>query len=317
MYVFREYLTRWCETRLYLSLPPVFTIRLQKIIMNAVSFYGVGKQALEVQMRSFFIISFILGTFLSCQKSGPQIDQNKKGPVLVVAMDLSFPPFEGIDPAGNAYGISVDMARDLAQALGREAEILNVKWEGLIPGLRSGQYDAVISSMSVTPEREQVIDFSIPYGRMGIDFITRKDFSFETAAQFNTPDMRLAVRKGTIGETVAMRDYPKAKIVSLNDFESAVLEVLQNKADVALADPLTVYEYQKKYADRLAAHYRSVNVVPLAIAVRKTEDKEFLSQINTFLEAYIVDGKLDALTSEYLADIKAEFKKQNEPFFIF
>lgn len=267
-------------------------------------------------MRSILLTGLCLAVLFSCQKTENQTAA-KDDHVLVVAMDQSFPPFEGIDPEGNPYGISVDMARDLAQALGKEAKIVNVKWEGLIPGLRSGQYDVVISSMSVTPEREKVVDFSIPYGKMGIDFLTRKDFVFTEPAALNTPDVRIAVRKGTIGETLAQKDYPKAKIVSLNDFESAVLEVLQNKADVALADPLTVYEYQKKYNDQLAAYYRSMSVLPLAIAVRKTEDKAFLNKINEFLKSYLAEGKLDALTDKYLADIKAEFKKQNQPFFIY
>lgn len=268
-------------------------------------------------MRKLLIAGLCLSILFSCQAGDDKSAQAAKEKPLVVAMDLSFPPFEGIDAEGKPYGISVDMAKDLAASLGRDVEIVNVKWDGLIPGLRSGQYDAVISSMSVTPERQAVVDFSDPYGEMGIDFLARKDFVFTEPSVLNTPDVRIAVRKGTIGETLAMDQFPKARIVSLNDFESAVLEVLQNKADVALADPLTVYEYQKKYSEQLAAYYRSMSVVPLAIAVKKTDDKEFLNKVNEFVKKYVTEGKLKAVTDKYLSDVKEEFAKQNQPFFIY
>ncbi len=268
-------------------------------------------------MRKLLVLGLCLSVLFSCKSGTNKSAAQEQSKPLIVAMDLSFPPFEGIDEQGNPYGISVDMAKDLGASLGRPVEIMNVKWDGLIPGLRSGQYDAVISSMSITPERQAVIDFSEPYGEMGIDFLVRKDFTFTEPAALNNPNVRIAVRKGTIGETLAMNEFAKAKIVSLNDFESAVLEVLQNKADVALADPLTVFEYQKKYADQLAAYYRSMSMLPLAIAVKKTDDKEFLNQVNDFVKKYVTEGKLKAVTDKYLSDIKQEFAKQNQPFFIY
>ncbi|MGL4524923.1 MAG: transporter substrate-binding domain-containing protein [Spirochaetia bacterium] len=266
-------------------------------------------------MRFLLAICFF-PILLACSAQTKTVPLSEKTKIMV-AMDLSFPPFEGIDTQGSPYGISVDMAHDLGVAMGKDIEILNVKWEGLIPGLRSGQYDLVISSMSITEERERVIDFSIPYGEMGIDFITQKNFVLQDVSQLNSADVRLAVRKGTIGESLALNNYPNAKIVSLGDFESAVLEVLQDKADVALADPLTVYEFQKKYPDQVNAVYLSQNTIPLGIAMSETADPNLKIQVNEFLKAYIEAGKLDALGSQYLAGIKEEFAKQNQPFFLF
>ena len=72
---------------------------------------------------------------------------------LVVGMELAYPPFEMTDPQGKPTGISVDLARDLAQALGRPAVIENIAWDGLIPALKTGKVDLVEASIIVTGGR--------------------------------------------------------------------------------------------------------------------------------------------------------------------
>src|SRR5689334_13126727 len=82
---------------------------------------------------------------------------------LVVGMELSYPPFEMTDTSGNPDGVSVQLAKELARALGRPVEIRNMAFEGLIPALKTGKIDLIISSMTVTAERAHSIDFSDPY----------------------------------------------------------------------------------------------------------------------------------------------------------
>jgi polar amino acid transport system substrate-binding protein len=86
----------------------------------------------------------------------------KKSQRLVVGMELNYPPFEMVAPDGNPAGISVEMAQALAKSLGREVQIQNIPFDGLIPALKTGKIDLIISSMTETPERAQSIDFSDP-----------------------------------------------------------------------------------------------------------------------------------------------------------
>src|SRR5271170_5448327 len=87
---------------------------------------------------------------------------------LVVGMELAYPPFEMIDQQGQPAGVSVDLAHDLGKQLGREVQIENIPFHGLIPSLQTRKIDLVISSMTATPERAKSIAFSDPYLQTGL-----------------------------------------------------------------------------------------------------------------------------------------------------
>nr|HPJ22259.1 transporter substrate-binding domain-containing protein [Clostridia bacterium] len=84
---------------------------------------------------------------------------------LVVGMELAYPPFETTDENNNPDGISVKMAQALGEYLGRPVRIENMEWTGLIPALTTGKVDIVISSMTITEERQKTVNFSIPYAK--------------------------------------------------------------------------------------------------------------------------------------------------------
>jgi len=81
---------------------------------------------------------------------------------LKVGMELAYPPFEMQDPRGNPMGVSVDLAKALAGYLHEPLTIENIPFSGLIPALKTGKIDAIISSMTETPERRSRLIFRIP-----------------------------------------------------------------------------------------------------------------------------------------------------------
>ena len=87
---------------------------------------------------------------------------------LLVGMELAYPPFEMRDERGEPAGVSVDLARALGAALGLPVEIQNLPFDGLLPALKTGKIDLILSSMTATPERAQSIDFSEPYLQTGL-----------------------------------------------------------------------------------------------------------------------------------------------------
>ncbi|MDD3718168.1 MAG: basic amino acid ABC transporter substrate-binding protein [Actinomycetota bacterium] len=82
---------------------------------------------------------------------------------LLMGSDTTYPPFESIDDQGNPEGFDIDIAKEVAKRLGLELEVKSVKWEGIIPGLKTDDYDIVMSAMTITEERLLEIDFSDPY----------------------------------------------------------------------------------------------------------------------------------------------------------
>ncbi len=86
---------------------------------------------------------------------------------IVVATDATWPPMEFMDADKNIVGYDVDLMKAVAKEAGFEVEFRNVAWDGIFAGLAAGEYDAVISSVTITEERQKEFDFSEPYINAG------------------------------------------------------------------------------------------------------------------------------------------------------
>jgi polar amino acid transport system substrate-binding protein len=105
---------------------------------------------------------------------------------LRVGMELSYPPFEMTDPQGRPAGVSVRLAEAFGAHLGRPVIIENIAFDGLIPALKAGHVDCVISSMTATPERAKSIAFSEPYLKTGLALLIAERSPVQSAAELDT-----------------------------------------------------------------------------------------------------------------------------------
>ena len=133
---------------------------------------------------------------------------------LVVGMELAYPPFEMTDEHNQPAGIGVDLARALAAYLHRELVVQNTGFVGLIPALKTGKIDLIISSMTVTADRRKSIDFSDPYMHTGICALLSAKSDVQTVADLNQPGRTVAVKEGTTGFTYAREFLPQARLAA-------------------------------------------------------------------------------------------------------
>ncbi|MGA1129324.1 MAG: transporter substrate-binding domain-containing protein, partial [Chthoniobacterales bacterium] len=143
---------------------------------------------------------------------------------LRVGMELSYPPFESIGPDGQPQGVSVELARALAQDLGRPLE--------------SGKIDLIISSKTATPQRAQAVDFSAPYLTTGLGALVPAGSSAAALPDFDRPGNTVVVRQGTTGEVFARKNIKKARLLTPDKESACVVEVVQGKADAFIYDQL-------------------------------------------------------------------------------
>ena len=235
---------------------------------------------------------------------------------LVVGMELAYPPFETTDNHGNPTGLSVDLAHDLGEYLDRKIIIENMSYGGLIPALRTGKIDIILSSMSVTKERKRSINFSIPYAKSNLAILANKNSNVTDPRDLNNKNIKIAVKNGTTAHIVAMKSFPKAKILVFDKESACILEVTQGKVDAFIYDPLTILKNWEKNKTTTIAILTPFEEEPQywAIGYRKGDDK-LGEQINKFITQYKKEGKLDKLADKYLADPKKEFEKRDIPFF--
>jgi polar amino acid transport system substrate-binding protein len=142
------------------------------------------------------------------------------------------PPYGYTDANGQPIGFCVEVAKYFAAKLGVGIEYVQVTAKSRIPLIVNGTIDADIGVTTPTVEREQVIDFSIPYLSEGVTLMVRKDSGIKAFADAKV----VAVTQGSINADRFMKVNPAAKIVYFQDYPQAALAVESKKAD-ALALP--------------------------------------------------------------------------------
>ena len=234
---------------------------------------------------------------------------------LIVGMELAYPPFEMTDTAGQPAGVSVELARDLGKALGKKVVIQNMAFDGLIPALKTGKIDLIISSMTATAERAKSIDFSDPYLTTGLCLLVSKKSPIKGNYELDMPGHDVAVKKGTTGHTYAQKHIKKAKVLVLDKEAAAVLEVVQGKADAFIYDQMSTYQNWQKNQETTWAILTPFQQESWAVGLRKGND-QLKGQVNRFLKEYRQQGGFDRLGDKYLKEQKEAFKKMGYPFYL-
>ena len=96
---------------------------------------------------------------------------------LVIAVDATWPPMEYVDDNKEIVGFGPDMMKAAAAAAGFEVELRNTAWDGIFAGLAARSYDAICSSVTITDERKETMDFSEPYVNAGQVLVVQKTLS--------------------------------------------------------------------------------------------------------------------------------------------
>lgn len=234
---------------------------------------------------------------------------------LKVGMELKYPPFETKDESGKPAGASVMLAEALGEYLEREIEIVETDYSSLIPALEQGNIDLIISSMTITPAREEIVDFSDPYTNSQLMMLVYKDSKVMSPDDLNDPDVIIASKTGTIGALWAQQYAPNAQVRNIDEEASAVLEVAQGKADVFIYDPLSIIRHNNNYPETTRAVLEPLpHTKGWGIAMRKGQD-ELKSQINAFIKEAKTDGTYDKIRETYLQDKIEEFESYGLEFF--
>lgn len=233
---------------------------------------------------------------------------------LRVGMELAYPPFEMTDPQGKPAGVSVRLAEALGAHLGRPVVIENVAFDGLIPALKAGNIDCVISSMTATPERAKSIAFSKPYLKTGLALLIAAKSPVQSAADLDAPGRVVAVKQGTTGQQWAASTLKQARLLVLDTEAAAVLEVLQGRADAFIYDSMSVYTNHRRHPAQTRAALAPFREEAWAVGLKQGND-DLRRQIDEFLDAFRADGGFDRLGDEFLAEQKRYFKERDIPFY--
>ncbi len=254
------------------------------------------------------LLSLVLALTVACSA--------KTDDKLVVGMELAYPPFETTLTDNTPTGVSVDLAKALGEKLGREVVIENLAWSGLIPALETGKIDLILSSMTITEERQKTIDFSQPYAMSNLALLIGKDSTVQSYADLADEGKVLAVKKGSTGHIYAEKNLPAANYRVFDKESACVLEVVQGKADAFTYDQLTIYRNHQDNLDSTRVNLApySENTEYWGMGIKKGND-QLMSDVNEFIAEYQKSGGFDKLAEKYLSDEQKLFEEMGVPFF--
>jgi polar amino acid transport system substrate-binding protein len=221
---------------------------------------------------------------------------------LRVGFEAGYMPFEMTDKKGEFVGFDIDMAKQMAKAMGVKFVPVNTAWDGIIPSLITGKFDIIMSGMTVTQERNLKVNFADPYIVVGQAILLSKkhEGAITSYKGLNDPKFIVTSKLGTTGEQAVKRYIPKCTYKSFETETEAVLEVINGKADAYVYDqPNCVVIMAEQGAGKLVFLDEPFTYEPLAWAVTKG-DPDFMNWLNNFLRQVKNDGRYDQMYNKWI-----------------
>lgn len=228
---------------------------------------------------------------------------------LRIATEGAYPPFnyvEGQEPAG----FEVELARALCAAMSLPCTIVLQEWDGMHGALREKRFDAIISSMEITPERRTRYRFSRPYYRIPAALIGRKG-SEDAAKSFNL-DKLAEQRVGVVADTelaAYLERLPfRLDIRTYGKLEEAQLDLLTERLDYVLGDKLEMQTFMKsREGEACCRHIADLPVDRgggIGVAFRKG-DHALAEMFDAAIAKVMADGTYDRIRAKFIPfDIK-------------
>lgn len=263
----------------------------------------------------FALLLLVLMMLSSCGKA------NQK--TLVVGTNPEFWPFEYINDEGKMDGFDIAFMDAIAKKAGYKVEWKNLEFKSLIGSIQTGGIDASIAGMTITEERLQSVDFSIPYYNASQVMVLRKDSNFTKLGELN--GKKIAVQEGTTADTMVTPSEenklitdPKTVVKRFKKGTDAILDLQNKSVDAVVIDKAPGQGFVDQNPDKLKL------VVPTdadpeeyAIALPKNHEK-LLNTINTAIEDLKKDGTFDKLVAKYITGQKIDVQqKSSNPFLSF
>lgn len=236
------------------------------------------------------------GGLAFAQADGSALDAVKQRGTLVVGIQTEGAPFGYLDAHGGNIGFDADLSRYIATKLGVRIEFRSVTSSTRMPLLASKGIDLAVASITVTPEREKVIDFSTPYAVMGGKLLVKKNGPIHDLNDLH--GQPVAFTLGGSAQQEVQSVVPDIKPLVFNDPPLAVQAVLQGKAVAMVADGAQLFYYALNNAG-LTVVGQAWTPKPLAIGLRKN-DPAWRNRINDILADFYADGSFAATYRKFL-----------------
>jgi len=217
-----------------------------------------------------------------------------------IGIEAAYPPFNGYNANKELVGFDVDIANALCAQMKAECTLVAQDWDGIIPALLAGKYDAIVSSMSITDERKQVVDFTDRYYTNSLTFVAPKDTPITDVSPDGMSGKVLGAQSSTVSATYLEEKYTDSTIKLYPTQDDAYLDLASGRLDAVLADvgPSNLWLDSKDGACCAFLGEAVVKDDEIGIAIRK-EDGDLKAKFNEAIAAILADGTYDMISAKY------------------
>ena len=223
------------------------------------------------------------------------LEQIKKRGTLRIGLS-TFVPWAMRDKKGDLIGFEIDVGKRVAADMGVEVEHIPTAWDGIIPALLAGKFDAIISGMSITMKRNLTVNFTHPYANTGYILVGSTAMAqkkgLKTLEDYNSSDITIATRRASTGAIAAQKNFPKAKLIYFDDGTMGIQETANGKVDATTSTPpKAAYDIEKRPGKLFVVDRTLMSPTREAFAVRKG-DPDILNWFNNWIDNVKASGWL-------------------------
>ncbi len=230
--------------------------------------------------------------------SSPAVSQT-----LRVGVSTNYPPVI-FKQNGKVAGIEADLAKAVGQETGMTIKFVEMPWEKLEVALNKDEIDVLMSGVSITPERQQRVDFTRPYMVVGQMVLIKADniMTLSSKLSMYQTGRRFGVEKNTTGQRYVNDTFHSSEIIAFDSIDEGIAALKANKIDYFVHDAPTIWKYTvlPETQDReLFGLYEYMTKEPLAWAVKKG-NTELREKLNTALEKMQQKHLVQLITNKWI-----------------
>lgn len=229
----------------------------------------------------------------------PQASENSPAASLLkirFASEGGLPPFNTLNENGELAGFDIDIGKALCKELKAQCSFVIQSWDGILAGLISQKYDAVLASMSVSADRLKVVDFTDKYYSNKLAFIGRAGTKFEDLS-----NKRIGAQQSTVAALYLQKNHPKAKMMTFATQSEAYAKLQADELDLVLTDQLPAYHWLGSEQGHGFALIGAPLPVGEDVAIAVRRDEPLKEQLNGALAAIIQSGEYAKISRQYFS----------------
>jgi len=223
-----------------------------------------------------------------------------------IGTEGAYPPFNNLEADGSLVGFDIDIARALCEEMNAECEFITQDWDGIIPALQAGKFDAIIASMSITEERMEKVDFTNKYYNTPPAVAVPKDSDINGSSPEDLAGKVIGVQGSTTHSNYAEATYTDSEVRQYPTADEYKLDIVNGRLDAVVDDIIVLEEWlatDDGACCRIAGTITPVDEIHglgAGIAVRKGET-ELVEKFNAAIDAIRANGKYKEINDKYFS----------------